>query len=142
LLETPMEFPDEFLKKWLQKGGEKEKSAEQAEQEFPVFKNQLKWTLISDKIIKENNLEVTQEELRAYMQKEIMQYFGQMKMDGDTTWIDSYIDRMMKDEAQVDSSYRRLITDKLFNWAEGQVKPEEKEVNAEELTAMQHHHHH
>jgi trigger factor len=49
---------------------------------------------------------------------------------------------MMKDEAQVDSSYRRLITDKLFNWAEGQVKPEEKEVNAEELTAMQHHHHH
>lgn len=142
LLETPMELPDEFLKKWMQRGGEKEKSAEQAEQEFPVFKNHLRWTLISDKIIKENNLEITQEELRAYMQKDIMQYFGQMKMDDDTSWIDSYIDRMMKNEAQVDSRYRRLITDKLFTWAEGHVKPEEKEVTPEELTGMQHHHHH
>jgi trigger factor len=142
LLETPIEFPDEFLKKWLQRGGEKEKSPEQVEEEFPVFKNQLKWTLISDKLVKQNKLEVTQEELREFMQKEIMQYFGQMKMDGDTSWIDNYIDRMMKDEAQVDSSYRRLITDKLFAWAAGQLKPEEKQVSAEELTAMQHHHHH
>ena len=142
LLDTPIQFPENFLKRWLQRGGEKEKSPEEVEAEFPSFTNQLKWTLISDKIIKENNLEVTQEELRENMEKEILQYFGQMKMDGDTSWIESYIDRMMKDKKQVDSSYRRLITDKLFTWAEGQVKPEEKEVSAEELTAMQHNHHH
>jgi trigger factor len=76
------------------------------------------------------------------MKKEILQYFGQMKMDGDTSWIESYIDRMMKEEKQVDASYRRLITEKLFTWAEAQVKPAEKEVSPEELTAMQHHHHH
>ena len=142
LLDTPVQFPDDFLKRWLQRGGEKEKSEEEVEAEFPSFTNQLKWTLISDKLIKENNLEVTEEELRENMKKEILQYFGQMKMDGDTSWIESYIDRMMKDEKQVDASYRRLITDKLFTWAEGQVHPEEKEVSPEELTAMQHHHHH
>jgi trigger factor len=102
----------------------------------------LKWTLISDKLIKDNKLEVTQEELREHMQNEIMQYFGQMKLDGDTSWIDSYIDRMMKDEKQVDSSYRRLITDKLFTWTQSQVQPVEKEITAEELTAMQHDHQH
>jgi trigger factor len=142
LLDTPVQFPDDFLKRWLKTGGEQEKSEEQVEAEFPSFANQLKWTLISDKIIRENNLEVTQEELRESMKKEILQYFGQMNMDGDTSWIESYIDRMMKEEKQVDASYRRLITDKLFSWAEGQVKPVEKEVLPEELTAMQHHHHH
>jgi len=142
LLDTPIQFPDDFLKKWLQKSGEKEKSIEEVEAEFPSFTNQLKWTLISDKFIREYNLEVSEEELRENMRKEILQYFGQMKMDGDTSWIESYVDRMMKDEKQVDASYRRLITDKLFTWAEGQVKPEEKEVTAEELTAMQHNHHH
>jgi trigger factor len=76
------------------------------------------------------------------MQKEIMQYFGQMKMDGDTSWMESYIDRMMKDEKQVDSRYRRLLTDKLFEWAQSQVQPVEKEITAEELTTMQHDHHH
>lgn len=142
LLATPMEFPEEFLKKWMQKGGEKEKSAEDVEREFPSFTNQLKWTLISDKIINENKLEVAEEELRDSMRNEIMQYFGQVNTGGDMSWIDSYIDRMMKDEKQIESSYRRLITDKLFRWAESQVKPVEQEVTAEELTAMQHNHHH
>ncbi len=140
--ETKMEFPAEFLKRWLQTGGDKAKTPEQAEAEFPAFSNQLKWTLISDKLIKENKLEVGNEELREYMKTEIMRYFGSMSMGEDTSWIESYIDRMMKDEKQVDSSYRRLITDKLFNWIEGQVKAKEKEVSAEELTAMQHHHAH
>jgi trigger factor len=140
--ETKMEFPVEFLKRWLQTGGDKEKSPEQVETEFPSFSNQLKWTLISDKLIKENGLEVGNEELREYMKVEIMRYFGTMNLGEDTGWIESYIDRMMKDEKQVDSSYRRLITDKLFNWIEGQAKPNEKTVTSEELTAMQHHHEH
>ena len=140
--ETNMEFPAEFLKRWLQTGGDKEKTPEQVEAEFPAFSNQLKWTLISDKLIKENGLEVGNEELREYMKVEIMRYFGTMNLGEDTGWIESYIDRMMKDEKQVDSSYRRLITDKLFNWIEGQAKAKEKVVTAEELTAMQHHHEH
>jgi len=140
--ETKMEFPADFLKRWLQTSAEKEKTAEQAEAEFPGFSNQLKWTLISDKLVHEQKLEVSNEELRDYMKVEIMRYFGTMNLGDDTSWIESYIDRMMKDEKQVDASYRRLITDKLFNWLEGQVKAKEKTVTPEELTAMQHHHHH
>jgi len=140
--ETKMEFPEEFLKRWLQTGGEKPKTAEEAAAEFPGFSNQLKWTLISDKLIQDNKLQVTNEELRDSMKTEIMRYFGTMNLGEDTSWIESYIDRMMKDEKQVDSSYRRLITDKLFNFIETQVKPKEKEVTGEELNGMMHNHHH
>ena len=49
---------------------------------------------------------------------------------------------MMKDEKQVDATYRRLITEKLFAWMETQVKPKEKEVTVEELTGMMHNHQH
>jgi trigger factor len=139
---TSMDFPESFLKRWLQTGGDKPKTAEQAEAEFPGFSNQLKWTLISDRIITENKLEVSQEELRNYMKEEVMRYFGQMNMGDDMSWLESYIDRMMKDEKQIDSTYRRLITEKLFDYAEKQVKTKEKKVSAEELTAMQHNHQH
>lgn len=142
LEETKIEFPDQFLKRWLQVGGEERKTPEQAEAEFPGFSNQLKWTLISDKIVKENKLEVSAEELKESMRAEVMRYFGGMSMSGDTSWLDSYVDRMLKDEKQVDASYRRLITDKLFNWAQQQVTPVEKQVTGEELTAMQHNHQH
>lgn len=142
LIETPIEFPVSFLKRWLEIGTEKQKTLEEVEVEYPQFENQLKWTLISDKIIKENNLDVSEEELRNNMKKEIMGYFGQMNLGEDASWLESYIDRMMKDEKQVDSSYRRLITEKLFNWLETQVTPEEKEITSEEFLKMQEHHHH
>ncbi|MBP6022819.1 trigger factor [Ferruginibacter sp.] len=140
--ETKMEFPADFLKRWLQTGGEKPKTAEEAEAEFPSFSNQLKWTLISDKLVQDNKLQVTNEELRDSMKVEIMRYFGSMNLGDDTSFLESYIDRMMKDEKQVDASYRRLITDKLFSWVEAQVKPKEKEVTGEELNGMMHNHHH
>jgi trigger factor len=142
LLDTPLTLPDEFLKRWIAIGGEKKKTFEEVEAEYPSFTNQLKWTLISDKIINDNKIDVTEEELRNYMKEEIMRYFGQMNMGDNNEWIDSYIDRMMKDEKQVDSSYRKILTEKLFNFIETQVTPVEKQSSPEELLAMQHHHHH
>jgi trigger factor len=140
LLETPLQLPDEFLKRWIAVGGEKKKTSEEVEAEYPSFINQLKWTLISDKIITDNKLDVSEEELRNHMKEEIMRYFGQMNMGGDNQWIESYVDRMMKDEKQVDSSYRKAITEKLFNFIETLVTPLEKETTPEELLAIQHHH--
>jgi trigger factor len=140
--ETKMEFPETFLKRWLQTGGEQQKTAEQAEAEFPAFSNQLKWTLISDRLVTENKLDVSTEELKENMKQEVMRYFGQMNMGEDMSWLDSYVDRMMKDEKQVDATYRRLVTEKLFGWVESQTKPTEKKVSAEELAAMQHNHQH
>ncbi len=140
--ETKMDFPETFLKRWLQTGGEEPKTAEQAEIEFPAFSNQLKWTLISDRLVTENKLEVGKEELQDQMKTEVMRYFGQMNMGEDMSWLDSYIDRMMKDEKQVDATYRRLITEKLFGWIESQTKPKEKKVSPEELAGLQHNHQH
>ncbi|MFT3979667.1 MAG: trigger factor [Ferruginibacter sp.] len=140
--ETSMEFPETFLKRWLETGTDKPKTAEEAANEYPGFSSQLKWTLISDKIITDNKLEVSEAELREHMKAEVMRYFGQMNMDGDMSWLESYIDRMMKDEKQVESTYRRLITEKVFAFAAAQTKAKEKKVTADELVAMQHNHHH
>ncbi len=142
LEQTKMEFPREFLTRWLKTGGDKQRTQEEAEAEYPTFENQLKWTLISDTIIKENKLDVNEEELRASLKEEVSRYFGNMNMGEDMSWLESYIDRMMKDEKQIDATYRRLVTEKLFGWAEAQAKPTEKKVTSEELIAMQHNHQH
>ena len=140
--QTKMEFPESFLKRWLQKGGEKPKTAEEAEHEFPTFSNQLKWTLISDRLIKENKLDVSNDELREHIKSDVSRYFEQMNMGGDVEWLDSYIDRLMKDDKQTDEAYRKLITEKLFTWLESQAQPEEKVVSVEQLAGMQHNHAH
>lgn len=139
---TQMEFPQDFLKKWLQNGGEKEKSAEEIEREFPTFINQLKWTLISDKLIKDNKLEVKEADIRDSMRNQVLQYFGTMNIGEDMSWLDNYLDKMMKDENQVDEVYRRVSTEKLFSFLDSKVKTKEKIVSQEEFNSKLHHHHH
>ncbi len=142
LEETKMEFPEAFLTRWLETGGDEAKTPEEAKRDYPTFSNQLKWTLISDRIVADNKLEIKNEELRESMSAEVMRYFGQMNMGEDMSWLESYIDRMMKDEKQVDAAYRKLLTEKVFSTLETAVNPTEKTVTADELVAMQHNHQH
>ena len=141
MLEVPINLPENFLKNWIAKGGEKEKSLEEVESQLPKFLDQLKYQLLTDKIIKDNDLNVSEAEIRENVQNQVMGYFGGMAPQGDLSWLDSYIDRMMKDEKQVESTYHQIITDKIFKWLDTQVKPIEKKTSVDEFTQLQHHHH-
>ena len=140
--ETPMELPKDFLKRWLQTGGEKPKTAEEAEKEYPNFDHQLRWTLISDKLIRDNKLDVSFEELKESAKQKLLGYYGAgAALDG-ADWLDSYLDRLMQDEKFVDQTYREMVTQKLFDWAETKVDLKEEEITAEEFAKLPHKHHH
>ena len=117
------------------------------EREFPVFLNQLKWTLITDKIVKDNAIEVQPDEVRAFAKQQLFGYMGgQLGADAEQQpWVNDYVEKMMKDRKYVEDAYNRLQTQKIFEWAEQQVKPSEVEISADEFTKMveahQHHHH-
>lgn len=142
---TNMDFPESFLKRWIQNSGEQPKSAEEAEQEFPSFKNQLKWTLILDKLVRENNIEVGKEDIEGFAKKQLFGYMGMQTMDEEQPWIAEYVTRMMNDRKFVEDAYHRIQSEKVFDWAEGQVNATEKPVSVEEFTKEiekhQHHHH-
>ena len=141
---TSIEFPEGFLKKWLKTSGEESKTPEQIEEEFPVFKDQLKWTLISDKIVKDNNVQVSPEEIRESVAQEVLNYFGASGMQGDMSWIGTYVDSLLKDQQQVENTYRKVLSQKMFETAESQVTPAEKTISLDEFRKMQeeHQHHH
>lgn len=142
---TMINFPEAFLKKWVKTQGEKVKSDEELEKEFPVFINQLKWTLITDKIVKENNIEVQPDELQNFAHQQLLGYMGMNVPDEQQGWMKDYVEKMMKDRKYVEDAFNRIQTQKIFEWAEQQAKPVEKEISAEEFTKMaeahQHHHH-
>jgi trigger factor len=143
---TKIDFPESFLKKWMTTQGEKDKpkTTEEAEKEFPVFKNQLKWTLITDKIVRENNIEVNPDELKAFAKQQLFGYMNMPMGGDDQPWVDSYIDKMMQDRKYIEDAYNRIQDQKVFDWAETQVKPTEKEIAMEDFVKMQeeHQHHH
>jgi len=142
---TPIEFPESFLKKWMQNNGEQTKSQEEVEKEYPVFAKQLKWTLITDKLVRENNIDVAEDDLKAFARQQLFGYMGMGAMDEEQPWIAEYINRMMHDKKFVDDAYNRIQTDKMFDWAEKNLNAEEQPVSVEdfskELDKHKHHHH-
>jgi len=140
--DTPMDFPEAFLKKWLLKGGEKEQTEEAVEKDFPAFLNQLRWTLVSNEIGTQHAIQVNREEIMDNMRQQLMGYFGSMNMGGNYDWLDSYVERMMSDKQQVESSYQRVFSSKVLAWAGSQAKPVEKKVTAAEFAELQGKHNH
>lgn len=138
---TIIDFPEAFLKKWMKSQGEKEKTDEEAENEFPVFKNQLKWTLISDKIVRENGIDVNPEEVKEFAKQQLFGYMG-MPAGDDQPWVTSYIDKMMQDRKYVEDAYHRIQSQKIMDWTETQVKAIEKEIAMEDFVKMQEEHQH
>jgi trigger factor len=147
---TEIKFPEGFLKKWVKTQGSQEKEQEpktdeQVEKEFPAFLNQLKWTLISDKIVQDNGIQVNPDEIRAFAKQQLFSYMGGANLSDDQPWVADYVEKMMKDRKYVEDAYTRIQTQKIFEWAAGQVKPTDKKISAEEFTKMveehQHHHH-
>ena len=141
---TPMEFPENFLKRWLQQGGEKPKTAEEAEKEYPSFANQLKWTLISNQVIQDNKIEVTPDDIRDFAKMQLFSYMGgQLDMMGENKqWVEDYANRMLQDKKFVEDSYHRISTDKMFQWLEGKVNATEEPITREAFAEKLHHHSH
>ena len=149
---TSIQFPEGFLKKWVKTQGASEentkidKSDEQVEKEFPVFLNQLKWTLITDKIVRDNAIQVNPDEIREFAKQQLFGYMGGSGADvQDQPWVNDYVEKMMKDRKYMEEAYTRIQTQKIFEWADSQVNPVDNEISAEEFTKMveahQHHHH-
>ncbi|WP_026769068.1 trigger factor [Asinibacterium sp. OR53] len=141
---TTMEFPESFLKRWLQNGGEQPKTAEEAEQDYPTFANQLKWTLVSSKVIQDNKIEVLPDDIRDFAKQQLFSYMGgQLTALGDSQqWVEDYANRMMQDRKFVEDSYHRISTEKMFSLLESQVSAKEEAISAEAFAEKLHHHHH
>lgn len=144
---TEITFPEEFLKKWMktQEKNDKVKTDEEIENEFPVFLNQLKWTLISDKIVSENSIQVDPDEIRNFAKQQLFGYMGMGSLDEEQPWVKDYAEKMMKDRKFIEDAYNRIQSQKILEWSETKLNPEEKEISAEEFTKLiethQHHHH-
>jgi len=67
-------LPDEFLKRWLKATNEK-LSEEELEGGYDDFAKNLKWTLIANRIVRDNNIEIKYDEVFAYAKASLDQQF-------------------------------------------------------------------
>ncbi len=144
--QTPFDIPVPFLKRWLKEGQDKPKTDAEVETEFPAFEHQLRWTLISDKLIVENNINVSFEEVNEDIKNRVLAYFG-IQAGEEAPWMDGYMQKIAKDEKTLNETYQRLMFDRLFQFLHTQFNITEQSISEEDFFKLQdphaaHHHAH
>jgi trigger factor len=131
---TQFDLPKEFLQKWIQTAGEKELSAEEAQEEYEKSEKGLRFQLIEGKLIQEHNLEVKFEDLKAFAKeriKEQMAQFGQLNPEDKE--LDDIAARILSRQDEVKRLSEQLMNQKLLALYKEKVNLEEKEVTYEEF---------
>lgn len=141
LVDSPIDLPESFLKRWLEVGGKEQKADSEVEAEYPQFKKQLIWQLMVEQIADDQKIAVQPEEIKGVMKKELSKYFGGGSVE-DQPWLESYLERMMGDQKQLESTYNKILMAKVFDWLEGQITPQSRSISVEEFNKLLEEHHH
>lgn len=132
---TKMDLPDTFLKKWLEMSNQNQLTKEQIDSDYPLYANDLKWSLIKNKIAKDNEINTEHEEIVNEAKNMIRAQFGSMGMsEAMEQNIDAFADNYLKGEEG--QNYRKLsekvFNDKIMAFVREKISIKAKEVTAEE----------
>lgn len=95
-----MKLPEEFLKRWLVYSNEKI-TREQVEEEFPHFVKDLEWTLIKNRLSKDNQLQVGEADVVALAKETALMQFRQYGMfNVPEEYLDNYAKSILKNEEE------------------------------------------
>ncbi|MEG1498612.1 MAG: trigger factor [Bacteroidales bacterium] len=139
LVQTNIQLPDEFLKRWIVYGDEKKTlTPEIVEQEYPQYVKSLKWQLIEDKLIKEYNIEAKAEDVKAFYKENILsQYFSNNAEDEETNKrMDMVVDSMMQNQEEVKKIYDMLFEQKISEVLKSKVNLNIKEITMDDFIAL------
>ena len=126
--EVKFNLPRKFLIKWLQKRGEKEITLENATEEFEKSEKGLRYQLIEEEIINQNNLKVEEKEIKDFAKKIFLIQFGQIGKKGGEQEIEQMIERILKNEEERKRIIEQVKTEKLLTFFKESIKFKTKKL--------------
>lgn len=132
-----LNLPEEFLKNWLYQVNEGKFTMEDIEKEFPQFLDMIRWDLIRRKVMKENNLEITQDDVKAEAKEVAMmqfQYYGMHTVADDM--LENFVGSILGNKEEVRKIYDKVGERKVVEAVSEQIKINEKNVTPEEFQKL------
>lgn len=129
-------LPDEFLKKWLKSTNENLTEEELAEG-YEDFATNLKWTLIENKVLTDNDLEIKYEEVFQTAKEKLA---SQLKLYGQASFteeqLSQYAAQLLQDKEQANRIFEEVKALKVFNHIKEKSKIETKEIENSEFIKL------
>jgi len=129
-------LPQDFLKRWLIRVN-KELSEEEIEKDFEKFLEDLKWQLIRNRIARDSEIKIDEEDLlneaRNYTRQQFQQYGLYYAADEQ---VDKFAKEMLKREEDYKKIADKILEEKVVEKIKEMVKMEPKKVTADEFNKL------
>ena len=128
-----IELPEEFLRRYILTAQE-DMTEEKLNGEFDKYLNSFKWQLIENKLTKENNIQVTEENVRNYVRDFFMKnYFAQFNAEDVAERVDAMVADTLKNKDTVKNIYDQLFDEAIGNVLQQKMKTKVKKVTFKEF---------
>jgi len=122
------ELPDEFLKRWLKATNEK-LAVDEIEKEYDGFAKNLKWTLIENKIIKENNINIQYDEVvelaKIRLNQQLSMYSPQPISD---EMLDQYTVKYLQNKDNANKIFDEVKAFRVFDYIKSVVSLKQEDI--------------
>lgn len=142
---TKFDLPADFLKRWIRATSENPITEEEAAEDYKNSEKGLRYQLIEGKIVEQNNLQVSYQEIRDFTENAIraqMARFGLFEIGKKE--LDNFVNNTLKERAEVERIHRELTGGKLIEFYKEKANLNKIEIDIdsfiEKFYSHQHHH--
>jgi len=131
------QLPDEFLKRWLKATNEK-LSEEELTGGYEDFAKNLKWTLLENKIIKDNKIEIKYEEVFAAAKQRLDAQFRMYSPQAlSDEQLGQYTVQYLQNRDEANKIFEEVKAIKALDYLKSAVTLENKEVDAKDFSSVE-----
>jgi len=131
---TKISLPESFLKKWIKISNEKPIDDETLDKEFDGYLKSMKWQLIQGKLFKDNDIQITNEEVMDFTKSLLVSNYAQYGMPApEDKELTETAMRLLKDKEQVNGIYDRITEKKLSEYFQANVPMKEKKLSYDDF---------
>lgn len=142
---TKFDLPADFLKRWIRATSENPITEEETAEDYEKSEKGLRYQLIEGKIVEQNNLQVSYQEIRDFCENAIraqMARFGLFEIGKKE--LDNFVNNTLKERAEVERIHRELTGGKLIEFYKEKANLNKIEIDIdsfiEKFYSHQHHH--
>ena len=136
LKQADMQLPDEFLKRWILRTSEdKNITKEKVEADYDKFSDSMRWQIIENKLMKDNNIQVTEDDITDYM----MQWFnrGNEEITPEVKEkTKQFVATLLKNKEESKRIYDKLYDDKMLALFKEKIKMTKKDISLEDFIKL------
>lgn len=141
-----LQLPDEFLKRWMLASGNAEMSSEELEFQYPQYARALRWQLIEQRVMVDNQIQIKEEDLRNHAKTSIASQYAQYGIPMSDEQLEPLAANALKNEKDRKEIFESILEGKVVDALRSSINITDEyithEAFAKRVNEGNHHHHH